>query len=70
MHYPCPAYQSGADVFLHSLLLLAFAGGRPSANAVAAELQNAALGVLEKGMLPVHRKAVANAKRLAHTKVR
>ena len=42
----------------------------PSATAVAAELQRAALGVLGKGMAPVHRKAVANAKRLSRTKRR
>jgi hypothetical protein len=44
--------------------------GRPSANAVAAQLHNAALGVLGKGMAPVHRKALANAKRLLRTKLR
>jgi len=44
--------------------------GKPSANAAAAQLQGAALGVLVKGMAPVHRKAVANAKRLARTKLR
>ena len=43
---------------------------RPSPAAVAAELQSAALGVLGKGMAPVHRKAVANAKRLSRTKLR
>ena len=43
---------------------------KPSASAVAAQLQNAALGVVGKGMAPVHRKAVANAKRLARTKLR
>jgi len=30
-----------------------------------AQLQNAALGVLSKGLAPVHRKATANAKRLS-----
>ena len=44
--------------------------GGPSASAVAAQWQSAALGVLGKGMVPVHRKAVANAKRLARTKLR
>ena len=44
--------------------------GRPSANAVAAQMQSAALGILGKGMAPVHRKAVANAKRLARTRLR
>jgi len=36
----------------------------------ARELQGAALGILDKGMTPVRRKAVANAKRLARTKLR
>ncbi len=44
--------------------------GKPSANAVAAKLHNAALDVLGKGLAPVHRKAMANAKRLARTKLR
>jgi hypothetical protein len=44
--------------------------GRPSASAVAAQWQSATLGVLDKGMAPVHRKAVANAKRLARTRLR
>ena len=43
---------------------------KPSASAIAAQLQNAALGVLDKGLTPVHRKARANAKRLARTKLR
>ena len=43
---------------------------RASATAVAAQLQSAALGILAKGLAPVHRKAVANAKRLARTKLR
>ncbi|WP_298831081.1 polyhydroxyalkanoate granule-associated phasin [uncultured Piscinibacter sp.] len=42
----------------------------PSPLALAAQLQGAALGVLAKGIAPVHRKAVANAKRLAKTKLR
>jgi len=44
--------------------------GRPSARAMAAQLHGAALGVLGKGIAPVHRKATANAKRLARTKLR
>lgn len=43
---------------------------KPSAAKVAAQLQSAALGVLGKGLAPVHQKAVANAKRLARTKLR
>jgi len=34
------------------------------------QMQNAALGVLGEGMAPVHRKAVANARRLAKTRLR
>jgi hypothetical protein len=41
----------------------------PSAR-TAAQLQNAVLGVLSKGIAPVHRKATANARRLARTKRR
>ena len=44
--------------------------GRPTAGKVVAQVQNAALGVFSKGLAPVHRKAVANAKRLARTKLR
>jgi hypothetical protein len=43
---------------------------KASAYAAVGQLQGAALGVLVKGMAPVHRKAVANAKRLARTKLR
>ena len=43
---------------------------RASTTAVAAQLQSAALDILAKGLAPVHRKAVANAKRLARTKLR
>jgi hypothetical protein len=44
--------------------------GMPSARAVTARLQGVALDVLGKGLSPVHRKAVANAKRLTRTKLR
>jgi hypothetical protein len=43
---------------------------KPSAAAVTAQVQRAAISVLSKGVDPVHRKAVANAKRLARTKLR
>jgi len=43
---------------------------KPSAAAVAAQFQRAAVSVLNKGVAPVHGKAVANAKRLARTKLR
>ncbi len=45
-------------------------GTKPSAGRPAAQLQRAALVVLSKGFAPVHRKAVANAKRLSRTKIR
>ena len=44
--------------------------GKPAAAKLASQAQGAALGILSKGMSPVHRKAVANAKRLARTKLR
>ena len=47
-----------------------FFSRRASTTAVAAQLQSAALDILAKGLAPVHRKAVANAKRLARTKIR
>ena len=43
---------------------------KPSAAALASKVQRAALGVLSKGVAPIHSKAVANAKRLARTKLR
>jgi hypothetical protein len=45
-------------------------GRKPSAAPSAAQFQRAALKVLAKGFVPVHRKATANAKRLARTKLR
>jgi hypothetical protein len=53
-----------------SMLRSLWMPGKASASAVTTQLQNAALGVLGKGVAPVHRKAVANAKRLARTKLR
>jgi hypothetical protein len=43
---------------------------KPTPAKVAAQMHEAALGVLGSGLAPVHRKAVANAKRLARTKLR
>ena len=37
---------------------------------ITTQMQNAAIGVLGKGMAPVHQRAVANAKRLSRTKLR
>ena len=42
----------------------------PPSSRAAAQLQSAALGVLSKGLAPVHRKATANAKRLTRRKRR
>ena len=41
-----------------------------SMSGMTTQIQNAALGVLGKGMAPVHQRAVANAKRLSRTKLR
>ena len=41
---------------------------RPSAGRVAAQLEGAALGILGKGLAPVHRTVVANARRRARIK--
>ena len=62
------ANQLLAASFFRSFLSVA-RGKRPPA-ASAAEFHKAALGVLGKGFAPVHRKAMANAKRLARTKLR
>ena len=43
---------------------------KPSATALASQIQRVAVGVLSSGVAPIHRKAVANAKRLARTKLR
>jgi hypothetical protein len=47
-----------------------FSYKKPSAASVLTQVQNAAIGVLGKGLVPVHRRAVSNAKRLARTKLR
>ena len=63
------ANQALAASFFKSFLSVA-RGKKPSAMASAAQLHKAALGVLGKGFAPVHRKAVANARRLGRTKLR
>jgi hypothetical protein len=63
------ANQALAASFFRSFLSVA-KGKRPSAAGSTTELHKAALGVLGKGFAPVHRKAMANAKRLARTKLR
>lgn len=52
-----------------SFLRLIWSQRPPTASAIAAEWHDAALGVIGKGMAPVHRKAVANSKRLARTRI-
>jgi hypothetical protein len=61
---------SQALVTSHMLSLWSPFGRRPSAGGTALQLQRAALGILDKGLVPVHRKAVANAKRLERVKGR
>lgn len=63
------AQRQLAASFFRSFLSVA-RGRQPSATASASQLHKAALGVLGKGFAPVHRKAVANARRLARTKLR
>jgi hypothetical protein len=63
------AQQTLAASFLTSMLA-ASRGRRPSGMSAASQWHNAAVDVLGKGLAPVHRKAVANARRLARTKLR
>ena len=63
------AHRDLTASFYKSFIALA-RGKKPSAARSAAQLHRAALGVLGKGLAPVHRKAVANAKRLGRTKLR
>jgi hypothetical protein len=63
------ASQALSAYFFRSFLTAA-GGKRPSAAATANQFHQATLGVLGKGLSPVHRKAVANAKRLSRTRLR
>ena len=63
------ANQALAASFFKSFIGVAH-GKRPSPARSAAQLHHAALGILGKGLAPLHRKAVANAKRLGRTKLR
>jgi hypothetical protein len=63
------ANQALTASFFKSFLSIA-RGKRPSPARSVAQLHHATLGVLGKGLAPVHRKAVANAKRLGRTKLR
>jgi len=62
------ANQTFTASMLH-LFFSFFSYKKPSAASAAAQLQNAAIGVLGKGLAPIHRKAVSNARRLAKTKL-
>lgn len=44
--------------------------GAPATRSLLSQAQASALGILGKGLAPVHRKAVANAKRLRRTKLK
>ena len=63
------ANQALAASFFSSFLAAA-SGRRPSPAVSMLAMQKAALGVIGSGLAPVHRKAVANAKRLGRTKLR
>lgn len=63
------ANQALAKFFLRSIWSPSLRS-KPTVAKVAAQLQSAGLGVIGKALAPVHRKAVANAKRLARTKLR
>ena len=58
-----------ANYLLATSFWRSWLAGRPS-QLSGSQLHNAALGVLGKGFGPVHRRAVANAKRLARTRLR
>ena len=62
-----------ANQTLASSFLRAFwspASARPSAPSAARQVGRAAMGIVQKGLAPVHRCAVANAKRLGRTQRR
>ena len=64
------ANQAFAVSLVRSFWFPLLGGHRASANAMTSQWQNAAYDVLRHGMAPVHRRAVANASRLARTKLR
>jgi hypothetical protein len=45
-------------------------GGGATPSAMASQMHEAGMGVINKGLVPVHREAMANAKRLAKTPLR
>jgi len=62
------AQQAMAVSLWQSMWLPALGGKAPTA--LATQMHRAALAIAGKGLGPVHRKAMANAKRLARTKLR
>jgi hypothetical protein len=64
----------GANQALGAALLRSFwtglPGRMPLGQSMTSQFQDATLGIMEKGLAPVHRAAVANAKRLARTRLR
>ena len=63
------ANQALAASFFTSFLGVS-RGKKLSLTRSGAQIQRAALGVIGKGLAPVHKKATANAKRLGRTKLR
>lgn len=53
-----------------SLMTTFWTARPPTAKSLAARVRRDAVGILGKGIAPVHRKAVANARRLSRTKLR
>ena len=63
------ANQKLALSYMQSLWFPWF-GPRPTAKSASRQMTKAALGILGEGMAPIHRRAVANAKRLGRAKRR
>jgi hypothetical protein len=64
------AAQQALSLSMFDSLMWSPLRGLPSAGTVAKQMNNAAMGVLSQGMAPVHRRAVANARRLSRHKPR
>ena len=62
--------RANAELSLSSarLFFLGWPAPRRSSRAVAAQMQRAAIGILGKGIAPVRRRAVANARRLGRVR--
>jgi hypothetical protein len=63
------AYHQATLSALQSFWNPIFGLKKPS-RSPSSQLKNALSSILDKGMAPVHRRAVANAKRLSHTRLR